>query len=163
MSITELNDHPDRARISRASTAFGEVLRCLHLLHPPEWADLDLTMAQFKVLMLVASTGGLSGRDLAERLAIGPSAVTPLVDRLVQHGYVRREEDPADRRVSWTRPTPAGLALFARVNAAGREQVAEVLSRLTPDELVLVDEGVNALWRAAERRLAERESPAPGG
>ena len=83
-------------------------MRALHAFDRPGWGDLDLTMSQLKTIMLLVETGGLSGRDLAERLGIGPSAVTALVDRLVQRGYARREEDRADRRVSWARPTEQG-------------------------------------------------------
>src|SRR5438270_8943326 len=108
-----------------AAEEFAGVIRSLRLLQSSRWVDLDLSMAQFKTAMLVASTGGLSGRELAARLNVGPSAVTPLVDALVRHGYVRREEDPADRRVCWARPTPAGVALFERVNLASTEELGQ--------------------------------------
>ena len=150
-----MTDHTERLRIQGASRAFGELLRCLHLLHGPTWVELDLSMAQFKTLMLVAATGGLTGRDLAQRLGVGPSAVTPLVDQLVRHGYVHREEDAADRRVCWTRPTAAGLALFERVQAAGREHLEHVLMELSPDDLERVESALQILRAAAERRLTE--------
>jgi len=89
----------------RASAAFCDLVRRLRSRTRPAWSDLDLTMAQLKALIAITGTGGLTGRDLAERLGIGPSAVTPLVDRLVAHGYVRREEDATDRRITWARPT----------------------------------------------------------
>src|SRR4051812_14214933 len=104
--------------LARASAAFGGLVRMLRAQQQPIWAELDLTMAQLKALVSIAASGGLAGRELAERLGIGPSAVTPLVDRLVAHGYVRREEDPADRRISRARPTAQGRALFDRLNAA---------------------------------------------
>ena len=138
-----------------AAAAFGDVLRCLRLLQSARWVDIDLSMAQFKTAMLVASTGGLSGRDLAALLGIGRSAVTPLVDRLLQHGYVHREEDPIDRRICWTRPTPAGMALFERVNVASAEQLDALLAKLSPDELELVERALAPLGRAAEELLAE--------
>ena len=56
-------------------------------------------MAQFKALLIVADRGGVTGRELSKSLGIGPSAVTSLVDRLVERKLVRREDDPADRRL----------------------------------------------------------------
>ena len=141
--------------MSRVGESFCALMRCLHELRGPGWFPVDLTLAQFKALMLVASSGGLTGRDLSQRLAIGPSAVTPLVDRLVQHGYVRREEDSDDRRVSWARPTPAGLAVFERVSASNRDQVEELLAELPPEDAEVVERAVEALRRAAERRLSQ--------
>ena len=98
--------------MSNYGESFCRFMQHLHELHGSSWFDLDLSMAQFKTLMLIGSSGGLTGRDLARRLDVGPSAVTPLVDRLVQYGYVQREEDPTDRRVTWTRLLPAGQVLF---------------------------------------------------
>jgi DNA-binding MarR family transcriptional regulator len=133
-------------------------MRSLHRLEGPAWFALDLSMAQFKVLMLIASTGGMTGRDLAQRLDIGPSAVTPLVDKLVQQGYAYREEDRDDRRVTWARPTPAGLAVFERVSSAGREKFEALLAELSPEEAALIERALEILRRAAEQRLSQGAS-----
>jgi len=127
-------------------------MRALHALDRPGWGDIDLTMSQLKTIMLLVETGGLTGRDLAERLGIGPSAVTALVDRLVQRGYARREEDRADRRVSWARPTKRATELFERLHATHRERLAEVLATLTSDELALVVQAISTLELAAARQ-----------
>jgi DNA-binding MarR family transcriptional regulator len=127
-------------------------MKALHTLDRPGWGDLDLTMSQLKTIMLLVDTGGLSGRDLAERLSIGPSAVTALVDRLVQRGYARREEDRADRRISWARPTEKATALFERLHATHRERLADVLQHLTPDQLAQVHTAIVTLELAATRQ-----------
>src|SRR4051794_36609500 len=108
--------------------AFVDLFRSLHAVEKPAWTEVDLTMGQLRAVLLVAETGGLSGRSLGERLGITPSAVTALVDRLVQRGYVRREENSADRRISWARPTDLAQALFARVHASHRKQLEETLA-----------------------------------
>jgi DNA-binding MarR family transcriptional regulator len=146
--------HDDRAR---ASAAFCEVVRLLRSRVRPVWAELELTMAQLKALIAITVTGGLTGRDLAERLGIGPSAVTPLVDRLVAHGYVRREEDPGDRRITWARPTAPARALLDRLSAANREHIDQVLAALDPVELATVRAALEILARAAEQELAVEE------
>jgi DNA-binding MarR family transcriptional regulator len=144
----------DRAR---ASAALCEVVRLLRSRVRPVWAELELTMAQLKALIAITATGGLTGRDLAERLGIGPSAVTPLVDRLVAHGYVRREEDPDDRRITWARPTAPAQALFDQLSAANREHIDQVLAALDPTELATVRAALEILARAAEQGLAIEE------
>ena len=138
--------------IDQICTAFHGFMRMLHRLDRPGWGDLDLTMSQLKTIMLLVDSGGLTGRELAERLGIGPSAVTALVDRLVQRDYVRREEDRADRRVSWARPTPKALELFERLHATHRERLAEVLATLTPEDLALVAQAITTLELAATRQ-----------
>jgi len=138
--------------IDQICGAFHVFMKALHRLDRPGWGDLDLTMSQLKTIMLLVETGGLTGRDLAERLGIGPSAVTALVDRLVQRDYARREEDRADRRVSWARPTSKATGLFERLHATHRERLAEVLATLAPEELALVARAITTLELAATRQ-----------
>ena len=138
--------------IDRICAAFHGFMRALHTLDRPGWGGLDLTMSQLKTIMLLVETGGLTGRELAERLGIGPSAVTALVDRLVLRGYARREEDRADRRVSWARPTTKATELFERLLATHRERLAEVLATLAPEELRLVAQAIASLELAATRQ-----------
>lgn len=135
-------------------------MRALHARDRPGWGDIDLTMSQLKTIMLLVETGGLTGRDLAERLGIGPSAVTALVDRLVQRGYARREEDRTDRRVSWARPTERATELFERLHATHRERLADVLATLTADELALVGQAISTLELAAARQAGATPLPA---
>ena len=138
--------------IDQICSAFHGFMKALHALDRPGWGDLDLTMSQLKTIMLLVDTGGLSGRDLAERLGIGPSAVTALVDRLVQRGYARREEDRADRRISWSRPTEKSIELFERLHATHRERLGEVLATLAADQLALVRSAITTLELAATRQ-----------
>lgn len=146
--------------VAQAVAAFADFHQCLHAQQQSCWEDLDLTMSQFKALMLVSATGGLSGRDLAHRFGVGPSAITAIVDRLVQRGYVRREEDANDRRISWTRPTPAALALFQQVNRGHDEQLHEILGSLPPDDLEIVERALTVLRDAGASWVARQSNSA---
>lgn len=151
-STPQANPGPASAEIDAVCSAFQSFMRALHRLDRPGWGDIDLTMSQLKTIVLLVETGGLTGRDLAERLGIGPSAVTALVDRLVQREYARREEDRADRRVSWARPTAKAIELYERLHATHRERLAEVLATLSPEELTVVAEAITTLELAAARQ-----------
>lgn len=151
------------ASIDRVCGAFHRFMKALHSMDRPGWGGLDLTMSQLKTIMLLVETGGLTGRDLAERLGIGASAVTSLVDRLVQRGYARREEDRADRRVTWTRPTEQATELFERLHATHRERLAEVLATLTTAELALVVQAMTTLELAATRQAGVRSPTGTDG
>lgn len=84
------------------------------------WADQNLSMAQISLLFVLAHAGTASVREVAERLHIGQSAASLLVDRLVQAELAARTEDPADRRRAIIRLTPAGEMLMGR-NMPGRQ------------------------------------------
>jgi DNA-binding MarR family transcriptional regulator len=119
----------------------------------PPWSDLNITLPQLKVLGLLLSHGhSLSGRELAGLLNVGPSAVTPLVDRLVEHGYVRREEDARDRRITRSLVTDAGIELLRRMMAGRREMMADLLRQLDADERATVNQALDLLLTAIERQ-----------
>lgn len=121
------------------------------------WLALDLTMAQLKALMIVLQTGGVASRGLAERLSIGPSAVTPLVDQLVDEKLVRREDDPSDRRVVLIRPTPRAVALRRKLLETSRAAVTEVLDEIPPADVPSIQRALAQLLDAAARVLARTE------
>lgn len=128
------------------------------------WGDLNITLPQLKVLGLLLSQGhAVSGRELAGLLGVGPSAVTPLVDRLVDHGYVRREEDQHDRRVTRLLVTDAGVELLRRMMAGRREIMADLLRQLDADELSTVNRALDLLIAAIERSRAAPHAESTAG
>src|SRR5688500_7668370 len=66
-----------------------------------------LTLSRFEVLLLLSFSRGerLPVMRLRDLLLIHGSSATYLVDRLVEAGWVAREADPSDRRVSMVRLT----------------------------------------------------------
>lgn len=59
---------------------------------------LGLSAADHRALSLIMRNAPLSASTLARLTGLTPGAVTGMVDRLEQAGYVRRGPDPADRR-----------------------------------------------------------------
>jgi DNA-binding MarR family transcriptional regulator len=116
---------------------------------PREWIETDVTMPQFKTLMVLYNLEQATMGELAEALGTGVSTVTGIVDRLVEHGLVGRDEDPRDRRVVVGRPTPRGIALVDRLMNAVRDRVGQVLARLSDEELAEVARSTEILHRAA--------------
>ena len=124
------------------------------------WLSLDLSMAQAKLLMATLHGGGaVTARALADQLGVGPSAVTPLVDKLVELKFLKREPDPDDRRVIRIKPTAKAHALHDKLLAAGRGMWLGLLSDLNDDELEDVRRCFGALAAAAERK--ERKGAKP--
>lgn len=81
---------------------------------------VDLTLSRFEVLLLLSfrREERLPIMRLRDLLLIHGSSATYLVDRLVAKGWLERESDPGDRRVSLVHLTKAGrAAVEAGVNA----------------------------------------------
>jgi DNA-binding MarR family transcriptional regulator len=124
------------------------------------WLSLGLTMTQFKALVLVVSTGGLTNRDISERMRIGPSAVTPLVDRLVRQRLARRVRDPDDRRMIWIRPTAKAQALWEELLQASRPTLVDVLRTVPLQDLAPLQQSLAVLLDAARRVQERQQRPA---
>jgi len=116
------------ARLIREVLATADVfLRESHRLLRPH----GLTAAQFNVLnVLGRSDGGISQRELGDRLVVDRSNVTGLLDRLEKAGWVRRSDDPLDRRIYRVTLTPTGRRLWRQVAPRYDAVVAQVVGGL---------------------------------
>ena len=92
-------------------------------------AGINLTLAQYRVLGLLAEGSALSS-VLSDRLAVRPPSVTALVDGLVARGLVDRSVDAEDRRRVAVTVTPAGLEVLAAADAAVDGRLAEIAAWL---------------------------------
>jgi DNA-binding MarR family transcriptional regulator len=130
-------------------------------LRTPEFLDVSITMAQAKVLHVVATAGDIHMSALVQTLGVSLSTVSGLVDRLVEHGYVTRRDDPADRRQVLVSPTRAGIELLERFRDLNGTHLRTILGRLVPADLAALDRGVNALADAARELRSGATVPTP--
>jgi DNA-binding MarR family transcriptional regulator len=113
--------------------------------------DVNLTMSQLKVMIILGRLGGTSGQDLARRTGVSLATLTGIVDRLVAQALVTRREDPRDRRVRRLELTPTGNDLVDRVITAGEEHHQRLLQRLDPAALEVVARAFDLILDAATR------------
>ena len=112
-------------------------------------AELDLTYAQGQVLFHVAAHPGCRMGDVGKAFGVTLPAVTHLVDRLEQQGFVTRAGDPADRRAYVLEVTRAGSALVDELNAMRLRGLESVLARMAADDRTCVVRGLEALVEAS--------------
>lgn len=94
----------------------------------------QVTVAQFRMLALLASHGASNLVSLAERLMVNPSTALRMVERLADSGLISREANPASRREVLLRLTPAGQQLVGEVTTRRREEISEILTRMPPPD-----------------------------
>jgi DNA-binding MarR family transcriptional regulator len=150
----------DFQTVEAALDAFRRLMASLHAAGAQRggdpWFTCPMTMPQLRALsLIVAANRGLSSRQLAASLGVGASAVTPLVDRLVDHGYVLRHEDPHDRRISRLTATASGSAMLEHLVAGKGDVLREAFAHLTPEQLQQVTAAFDLL------RGAMTPSPLP--
>lgn len=99
-------------------------------------AGHDITVLQYRVLVVLASKGPARPVDLAEALAISSSATTRLCDRLLRKGLLSRarESETADRRAVRLRLTARGVALLDEVTSRRRAEIARIVAAVPARE-----------------------------
>jgi len=109
-----------------------------------------LSMPQFSILMQLHYRGVCGMSEVSERFEITPAGASQLVDKLVQSGLIRREEDPQDRRAKSLKLTDKGKELIEQGIEERYRWVELLVSTLTAEERSKVNEVLIILTKAAQ-------------
>lgn len=99
-------------------------------------ADLaeDVTLAQYRVLIELASHGPQRLADLASALGVDRSTATRMCERLVRKRLVQRRRVSSDRRTVRVSLTPAGRELVVEVTLRRRAEIAQIVGRMPSED-----------------------------
>ena len=114
-----------------------------------------LSMPQFSVMMQLHHRGNCAIGDISERFDITNAAASQLVDKLFQGGFIKREEDPQDRRAKMLNLTDKGKDLIQRGIEERYRWVDQLSEKLTVEERTQVTNALNIMTRAAQELEAE--------
>ncbi|WP_298809299.1 MarR family transcriptional regulator [uncultured Sphingomonas sp.] len=92
--------------------------------YKPQLDSLGITYPQYLVLHALWEEDGRTIGQVAERLALESSTVTPLVKRMEAAGLMTRTRNPADERQVQVRLTERGRALREECGCLGETLVA---------------------------------------
>ncbi len=95
-------------------------------------AEEQVTLPQFRMLVVLASHGEAKLVTLAEALAVNPSTALRMVERLAVAGLVSRRVNPASRREVVLRLTRSGQQVVDEVTARRRQEIAAIVTRMAP-------------------------------
>jgi len=123
-------------------------------------APRDMGLTSAATLATLDRTGPRRITDLALTEGVAQPSMTVLVTALERSGLVERHSDPADKRVTLVALTPAGSQYLLSRREAGTEAVAQLISKLPPDEAAALSAAVPALTHLRELHYQEREPPA---
>ena len=92
----------------------------------------EVTLAQYRVLVLIDGLGPQTMGDLASSLGVNPSTVTRVCDVLVDKSLIRRRADDANRRTVLAELTRSGRRLVRQVMDRRRRMIDDALDRMAP-------------------------------
>ena len=109
-----------------------------HLEHALADQDLGLNFTQYRVLKMLSNVPHISASELARRLEHDAGALTRLLDKMQERGFLRRHACAEDRRSVEISLTDAGRALSRPLRSISEQLTAYALSDLSDDEKVLL-------------------------
>jgi DNA-binding MarR family transcriptional regulator len=96
-------------------------------------APTDVTLPQYRALVVLAARGPLRVGDLAEALGIHASTATRLCDRLVGRRLVRRAVDRDNRRETTISLSAPGRKVVDDVTEVRRTEIRGIVDRIPAD------------------------------
>jgi DNA-binding MarR family transcriptional regulator len=114
-------------------------------------ADHDVTGGQYLILSLVSREGGRSSAELARRAYITPQSMNEVIAALEHKGYIRRTENPDNRRILQVGLTREGRRLLTSCDKAVDLAETAFLSVLKPKKLAEFRATLEQLLAAARR------------
>lgn len=163
-TANDIGLHDDVAALTSAVLTASRLIVALSLRSLAVGPE-RVTLAQFRMLVLLAGHGEMKLVTLADRLAVNPSTALRMVDRLVDRSLVSRRVNPDSRREVLLRLTEPGREIVDRVTARRREEIAAIVTRMTVGDRAGLVRALRAFAAAGGEPWAEEgeRDPVPLG
>lgn len=147
--------------------ALQRLVRLGGLLEPHQHAGMKVSLSEMMAVGELSEVDAMSQQELGLLLGLEKSTVSRLAVALERRGWIARERDPSNRRISRLQLTSAGRGVAELLGAdlrARHQQLLEALSHAERDALAV---GLAGLVRVVESQLAPsgqlaRRDPASG-
>jgi DNA-binding MarR family transcriptional regulator len=137
--ITGMSHEPARASaIADLMRAGRETSRLSMVFRYAIAERLGLTVSDLECLDFLADVGSATAGQVAERTNLTTGAVTSMLRRLQQAGYVTAERDPADRRRVIVTLRPERIAELERPYERFAVRAERLIEGYSVDELMLL-------------------------
>ncbi|GIO70289.1 MarR family transcriptional regulator [Paenibacillus sp. FSL M7-1455] len=124
------------------------------MLHQLISEKLGLNATDHKCLDFLNRTGPVTAGQLAELTGLTTGAVTNVIDRLEQAGYVVRDKDPKDRRRVVVKPAEGSSSRISPQFESIMQSTLQILSRYDEEQTRLILEFIRL---CNDMTLAEME------
>ena len=118
------------------------------------FADHQITMIEFLVLMLVADNAGISQADVGEALDTERPRIVPTLNRLEKRGFVEQTELASEERFRQIHLTPSGRQFVRVLRKRAQEHRRKVMARLDATEAKMI---LSSLWKLAGKEPATKK------
>jgi DNA-binding MarR family transcriptional regulator len=133
----------DRELFERACLAYSQAMSVMDPIRLRFWDSRGLTMSQLRLLVLINRGENRPIGELAEEMKVKPATLSGIAERLERLEFIRRQHDPADRRLVRVSLTAAGRRVLSEIQVAARAYFEAIFNDMGTD-------GVSRLARYLE-------------
>ncbi len=120
-----------------------------------------LSIAMWRVMAALASSGGQRQIDLADLTSTDVSTLSRLVSRLVRMGLVTRARSASSNREVAVTLSAKGNMLVSRLIPIAREFEADAIAGLAPEELMVLKRCLRRMYGNMKERPDAERRPRP--
>jgi MarR family transcriptional regulator, transcriptional regulator for hemolysin len=107
--------------------------------------ELNMTRAQWAVLVRLQRCEGVKQSELAEALDLAPITLARLIDKLSAAALVERRDDDQDRRANRLHLTAKATPTLEKLGALGEAMLSKALAGLREDEIAQLTKGLQRI------------------
>lgn len=104
-----------------------------------------LPPSHIKVILYLTKVKSSSISQIANKLNISKSNMTPIIDKLIELGLVNRYSDNNDRRVLRVELTEKSMKLFKYIESVAKNTIENKISSLSDDDLSALSDSLSTL------------------
>ena len=130
----------------------GIIERCNALYRSNVFKELGIGGYQHSYILAVCNNPGISQDEIAKRIHVNKSNVTRHITNLEENGFVRREDNPKDKRSFIVYPTEKALEIKPKILKILIDWDNKLTEDLTSEEKEFLNEILN---RVAVKSLDE--------
>lgn len=112
---------------------------------------------QAKLLMILSHENGISHSKIAAELHISPAAATKVIKHMEQNGYVLREADGVDERISRVFLQPKGLTLVNKIHETFQQLDLIMFDGFSVDDIRELNALLTHVQENLQKKLSEIE------
>jgi MarR family transcriptional regulator, organic hydroperoxide resistance regulator len=121
----------------------------------------QISSTHLHVAYMLASRGPSNMSRLADQLDVSLPNLTGIVERMVERGLVERTRPEDDRRTVEVRITDAGRKVLDEIDTVKRQEIANIIGRLTPQQQGRALRAFTDMRVATEQLAAEETQHQP--
>jgi DNA-binding MarR family transcriptional regulator len=95
----------------------------------------ELTNDQHYILRYIYRSGRCTSSELADAFEVNKSAITAIINRMVDRKLIKRTRDESDRRVVYLTLTDAGTKLFEKMEEKVLTLVESIITKFDEKEI----------------------------